>query len=101
MMFVLINSAGEIVDKIDAITLGGAEHFFMERKRMYDKKKFYGVWKVKTKKEYDLNEEAFKRKPSSESIEWWKEEEGRRRKEEEEEGRKKWWRKEEEIQQAV
>ena len=28
-----------------------------------------------TKKEYDLNQEAFQRKPSSEQIEWWKEEE--------------------------
>ena len=81
MEFVLINIAGEVEDKIDAITLGGAEYYFMERKKMYDKKKFYSVWSIKTKKEYDLNEmefnlnqEAFRRKPSSESIEWWKEE---------------------------
>ena len=74
MEFVLINSAGEVEDKIDAITLGGAEYYFMERKKMYDKKKFYSVWSIKTKKEYDLNEMAFRRKPSSESIEWWKEE---------------------------
>jgi|TARA_R100001463_G_scaffold133748_1_gene195395 hypothetical protein len=75
MMYVLINSAGEIVDKIDSITPGGAVHYFMERKKMYDKKKFYEVWKVKTKKEYDLNQEAFGRKPSSEQIQWWKDEE--------------------------
>ena len=74
MEFVLINSTGEVEDKIDAITLGGAEYYFMERKKMYDKKKFYSVWSIKTKKEYDLNEMAFRRKPSSESIEWWKEE---------------------------
>ena len=74
MEFVLINSAGEVEDKIDAITLGGAEYYFMERKKMYDKKKFYSVWSIKTRKEYDLNEMAFRRKPSSESIEWWKEE---------------------------
>ena len=74
MKFVLINIAGEVEDKIDAITLGGAEYYFMERKKMYDKKKFYSVWSIKTKKEYDLNEMAFRRKPSSESIEWWKEE---------------------------
>tara|TARA_R110001606_G_scaffold227959_4_gene376030 strand:+ start:602 stop:853 length:252 start_codon:yes stop_codon:yes gene_type:complete len=74
MEFVLINIAGEVEDKIDAITLGGAEYYFMERKKMYDKKKFYSVWSIKTKKEYDLNEMAFRRKPSSESIEWWKEE---------------------------
>ena len=74
MEFVLVNSAGEVEDKIDAITLGGAEYYFMERKKMYDKKKFYSVWAIKTRKEYDLNEMAFRRKPSSESIEWWKEE---------------------------
>ena len=74
MEFVLINSAGEVEDKIDAITLGGAEYYFMERKKLYDKKKFYSVWIIKTKKEYDLNEMAFRRKPSSERIEWWKEE---------------------------
>ena len=74
MEFVLINIAGEVEDKIDAITLGGAEYYFMERKKMYDKKKFYSVWSIKTKKEYDLNEMDFRRKPSSESIEWWKEE---------------------------
>ena len=42
---------------------------------MKDKDKFYGLWKILTKKEYDLNMEAFQRKPSSEQIEWWKEEE--------------------------
>jgi hypothetical protein len=75
MIYVLINSAGEVVGDIDSITPGGAEHFFMKRKQMHDKKKFYSVWSIKTKKEYDLNEEAFKRKPSSERMEWWKEEE--------------------------
>ena len=75
MMYVLINSAGDVVYKIDSITPSGAEHYFMERKKMKDKSKFYQVWKIKTKKEYDLNQEAFQRKPSSEQIEWWKEEE--------------------------
>jgi len=74
MEFVLINSAKEVEDKIDAITLSGAEHYFMERKKVYDKKKFYSVWTIKSRKEHDLNEMAFRRKPSSESIEWWKEE---------------------------
>ena len=39
---------------------------------MFDKKKFHSLWKVLPKKEYDLNQYAFARKPSSE---WWKEEE--------------------------
>tara|TARA_R100000008_G_scaffold64845_1_gene41878 strand:+ start:602 stop:862 length:261 start_codon:yes stop_codon:yes gene_type:complete len=72
MEYVLVNSAHEVVDRIDSITPGGAEHYFMKRKKMEDKDKFYQVWKIKTKKEYDLNQDAFSRKPSSE---WWKEEE--------------------------
>ena len=44
----------------------------MKRKKMSDKKKFHSLWKVLPKKEYDLNQYAFARKPSSE---WWKEEE--------------------------
>jgi len=72
MLYVLVNSAGEIEDKIDSITPGGAEHYFMERKRIDDKESFYKVWRIKTKKEYDLNKEAFMRKASSE---WWNGEE--------------------------
>ena len=44
----------------------------MKRKKMTDEGKFYSVWKIKTKKEYDLNNEAFMRKASSE---WWNYEE--------------------------
>ena len=72
MLYVLVNSAGEVEDKIDSITPGGAEHYFMKRKRMDDKESFYKVWRIKTKKEYDLNKEAFMRKASSEG---WNEEE--------------------------
>ena len=72
MLYVLVNSAGEVEDKIDSITPGGAEHYFMKRKRMDDKESFYKVWRIKTKKEYDLNKEAFMRKASSE---WWNGEE--------------------------
>jgi len=72
MIYVLVDKTNEIVDKIDSITPGGAEHYFMERKKMYDKKKFYSLWKVLPKKEYDLNQYAFSRKASSE---WWQSEE--------------------------
>ena len=75
MIYVLIDKTGEVIDKIDSVTPGGAEHYFMKRKKIEDKDKFYSLWKIKTKKEYDLNMEAFQRKPSSEQIEWWKEEE--------------------------
>ena len=76
MLYVLINSAGEVEDKIDSVTPGGAKHYFMKRKRIDDEKKFDKLWKVIPKKEYDLNQEAFQRKPSSHPgvIEWWKEE---------------------------
>jgi len=63
-----------IIDKIDSVTPGGAEHYFMGRKKMEDKDAFYKLWKILPKKEYDLNMEAFARKSSSEQIEWWKEE---------------------------
>ena len=72
MIYVLVDKTNEIVDKIDSITPGGAEHYFMERKKMFDKKKFHSLWKVLPKKEYDLNKYAFERKASSE---WWKDEE--------------------------
>ena len=68
MKYVLIDGNDDIVDTIDSITPGGAEDYFMKRKQMKDKESFYKVWKIKTKKEYELNKEAFTRKPSSE---WW------------------------------
>ena len=71
-IYVLIDSSNDIVDKIDSITPGGAEHYFMKRKQLEDKDTFYKVWKIKTKKEYDLNKFAFERKASSE---WWESEE--------------------------
>tara|TARA_B100001564_G_scaffold269664_1_gene231275 strand:- start:628 stop:870 length:243 start_codon:yes stop_codon:yes gene_type:complete len=68
MKYVLIDGNDDIVDTIDSITPGGAEDYFMKRKQMKDKESFYKVWKIKTKKEYELNKEAFTRKASSE---WW------------------------------
>ena len=68
MKYVLIDSANDVVDTIDSVTPGGAEHYFMKRKKMEDKEKFYSVWKIKTKKEHELNSESFMRKASSE---WW------------------------------
>jgi len=68
MKYVLVDSVNDIVDTIDSITPGGAEDYFMKRKQIKDKESFYNVWKIKTKKEYELNKEAFMRKASSE---WW------------------------------
>ena len=50
MKYVLVNSANEIEDTIDSVTPGGAEHYFMKRKKMTDEGKFYSVWKIKTKR---------------------------------------------------
>ena len=72
MKYVLLNSDNEVIDTIDSVTPGGAEHYFMKRKKMEDKESFYNVWKIKTKKEYELNKVAFERKASSE---WWEGEE--------------------------
>ena len=74
MKYVLIDKNYEVLDKIDSVTLGGAEHYFMGRKQMKDKDAFYRLWKILPKKKYDLNMEAFSRKASSEQIEWWKDE---------------------------
>ena len=71
-IYVLIDSNNDIVDKIDSVTAGGAEYYFMKRKQMKNEEAFYKLWRIKTKKEYDLNMKAFARKPSSE---WWNEEE--------------------------
>ena len=68
MKYVLLNSDNEVIDTIDSVTPGGAEHYFMKRKKIEDKESFYKIWKIKTKKEHDLNSEAFMRKASSE---WW------------------------------
>jgi len=72
MKYVLVDSVNDIVDTINSITPGGAEDYFMKRKQMTDKESYYKVWKIKTKKEYELNKEAFMRKASSE---WWNYEE--------------------------
>ena len=77
-IYVLIDSDNEIVDRVDSVTPGGAKYYFMKRKKVSDggEEWFDSLWKVITKKEYDLNQEAFQRKPSSHpgAIEWWKEE---------------------------
>jgi hypothetical protein len=77
MIYVLVDSTYEIVDRVDSVTLGGAKYYFMKIKKVSTggEEWFDSIWKIKTKKEYDLNKEAFERKPSSEGIQWWKDEE--------------------------
>ena len=74
MKYVLVDKYDNIVDKVDLasdVGVSGARTFFKSRKQI-DEESFDKLWKVMTEKEYDLNQHAFARKPSSE---WWKEEE--------------------------
>ena len=79
MKYLLVNRSDEIVFKVDLagdVGINGAKTYFQGMKQMSDREQFDKLWKVITKKEYDLNKEAFERKPSSHPgvIEWWKEE---------------------------
>ena len=60
MVYVLVDRNDKIVDKKDLSDIGinGARTFFIHRKQI-DEKEFDKLWKVKTKKEYDLNQDAF------------------------------------------
>ena len=75
MKYVLIDNYDNICGTIDSVTSGGAEHYFMRRKKM-EKEDFDKIWTVVSYSYYKEQTEAFTRKPSSEQIEWWKEEEG-------------------------
>ena len=78
MKYVLVNSANEIEDTIDSVTPGGAEHYFIGRKKMVEmKEEFHKIWRIMDKKDYETqfmnnlqNRQLGKRK-----YEWWKDEE--------------------------
>ena len=73
MKYVLIDNYDNICGTIDSVTPGGAEHYFLKRKKI-EKEEFDKIWKVMSYTYYKEQEEAFTRKRSSEQIEWWKEE---------------------------
>ena len=75
MLYVMIDKNYEIVNTIDADSLNQAEEYFISRKQFVDKDTFDSLYKVLSKQEYNLNQEAFERKPSSEQIKWWRDEE--------------------------
>jgi hypothetical protein len=75
MLYVMIDKSYDIVNTIEAESLSHAEEYFVSRKQFVDKDTFDSLYKVLSKKEYNLNQEAFRRKPSSDPINWWKEEE--------------------------
>ena len=67
-----------IVDKIDSVTSGGAEHYFIGRKKMKDNEKaFHELWKVVKKKDYDreFKNNLYNRQMGNIKYEWWKDEE--------------------------
>ena len=67
-----------IVDKIDSVTSGGAEHYFIGRKKMKDNEKaFHELWKVVKKKDYDreIKNNLYNRQMGNRKYEWWKDEE--------------------------
>ena len=65
------NEVVHTVDLASGVGISGARTYFLGIKRI-DKKEFYNLWKVMTKDEYDLSQEAFKRKPSSHpQANWW------------------------------
>ena len=43
MKYYLVDNYDNIVDKIDSVTLGGAEDYFMKKKQLMDGDKFYSV----------------------------------------------------------
>ena len=67
-----------IVDKIDSVTSGGAEHYFIGRKKMKDNEKaFHELWKVVKKKDYDreFKNNLYNRQMGNRKYEWLKDEE--------------------------
>jgi hypothetical protein len=77
MKYVLVDKSFDVVSTTeleDGIGISGARTYFIGIKRI-DEDNFDDLWKVMSKKEYDLNKHAFERKPSSQTygIEWWKE----------------------------
>ena len=67
-----------IIDKIDSVTPGGAEHYFIGRKLMTDNvEAFHRIWKVVKKKDYDkeFKNNLYDRQMGKRKYEWWKDEE--------------------------
>jgi hypothetical protein len=77
MEWVLVSkSSHEIVSNYtvsDERGVEAAKFYFIGRKRLSEKR-FDELWSVMSKKEYDLGQEAYERKSSSDpSKRWWKE----------------------------
>ena len=75
MKYVLVNKLDEIVDTVElAGNLGktGATTYFQGMKKMPDQEDFHKLWKVMTKREYDV---TFKSTLQNRQVEWWKDDE--------------------------
>lgn len=74
MYYLVDNYTDDIIDKIDSVTPGGAEHYFIGRKKMVDmKQEFHKIWRIVKKKDYELQFEL-NQKNSLKQYQWWKEE---------------------------
>ena len=74
MYYLIDNYTDDIIDKIDSVTHGGAEHYFIGRKKMVDmKQEFHKIWRIVKKKDYELQFEL-NQKNSLKQYQWWKEE---------------------------
>ena len=77
MKWVLIDNRGSVnttAELHSGYGLKAAKAYFMGVKQLQEDV-FDKLWTVKSKKEYDLNQEAFERAPSSDpNRRWWKEE---------------------------
>jgi hypothetical protein len=74
MYYLIDNYTDDIIDKIDSVTPGGAEHYFIGRKKMVDmKQEFHKIWRIVKKKDYELQFEL-NQKNSLKQYQWWKEE---------------------------
>jgi len=78
MKYVLIDKNYEIIDKIDSITPGGAEHYFISRKKMVGMEEdFHKIWRIMEKKDYknQFMNNLQNRQLGNRKYEWWKDEE--------------------------
>ena len=75
--YLVENRTDNIVGKIDSVTPGGAEHYFLGRKQMKDNEEgFYKIWRIMSKKDYEreFKNNLFDRQMGNRKYEWWKEE---------------------------
>ena len=78
MIYYLVEKRTDnIVDKIDSVTPGPVNDYFIGRKQMKENEKgFDGIWKVMSQEEYDkeFKNNLYGRQMGKRKYEWWKDE---------------------------